>query len=97
MEMLIAHASDAVSPPSKMRPDIPADLEAVVLRCLQKEPSNRLPMQRAWNARWRPAPARATGQKRWQRNGAHSRRDGERASSPDTDGVPTRQLTPLSV
>jgi serine/threonine-protein kinase len=41
MELLIAHATDRVEPPRSVRPDIPADLEAVVLRCLEKEPSQR--------------------------------------------------------
>jgi serine/threonine-protein kinase len=41
MELLIAHASERVAPPRDYRPDIPADLEAVVLRCLEKEPEKR--------------------------------------------------------
>ncbi len=41
MELLIAHASEPVTPPSTLRPDIPADLEAVVMRCLEKEPGKR--------------------------------------------------------
>jgi serine/threonine-protein kinase len=41
LEMLIAHASEAVVPPSRLRPEVPADLEAVVLRCLEKEPGKR--------------------------------------------------------
>jgi serine/threonine-protein kinase len=43
MEMLIAHASDPVSSPRSVRDDIPADLEAVVLRCLEKDPARRYP------------------------------------------------------
>ena len=43
MELLIAHASDPVKPPSQVRSGIPADLEAVVLRCLEKKPENRFP------------------------------------------------------
>ena len=41
MELLIAHASERVSPPHEFRPDIPTDLETVVLRCLEKEPDRR--------------------------------------------------------
>jgi serine/threonine-protein kinase len=43
LQMLIAHASEAVVPPSRLRPEVPADLEAVVLRCLEKEPGKRFP------------------------------------------------------
>jgi serine/threonine-protein kinase len=41
LEMLIAHASEPVVPPSRLRPEVPADLEAIVLRCLEKEPGKR--------------------------------------------------------
>ncbi len=41
LEVIIAHAHDAVVPPSKLRPDVPADLERVVLRCLAKRPEDR--------------------------------------------------------
>jgi eukaryotic-like serine/threonine-protein kinase len=43
MMMLMAHAYDPVVPPQKVRPEIPADLQAVVLRCLEKDPSRRFP------------------------------------------------------
>jgi eukaryotic-like serine/threonine-protein kinase len=39
--VLIAHARDAVVPPSLIRPGIPRDLELVVLRCLAKDASER--------------------------------------------------------
>lgn len=39
--VLRAHAEEPVVPPSKLRPEIPADLEAVVLGCLAKEPRHR--------------------------------------------------------
>ena len=39
--VLIAHARDPVVPPSRVRPDIPEDLERVVLRCLAKDPAER--------------------------------------------------------
>jgi serine/threonine-protein kinase len=41
--VIIAHARDAVSPPSRLRPGIPEDLERVVLRCLAKDPADRYP------------------------------------------------------
>ena len=41
IRVLIAHARDPVTPPSALRPEIPADLEAVVLRCMAKVPADR--------------------------------------------------------
>jgi serine/threonine-protein kinase len=43
MEAMIAHARDPVIPPSQFQAGIPEDLEHVVLRCLAKDPSSRLP------------------------------------------------------
>ena len=43
MEVMVAHARDPVPPPSQIRADIPSDLEAVVLRCLAKNPKDRYP------------------------------------------------------
>jgi serine/threonine-protein kinase len=43
MMMLMAHAYEPVVPPDKLRGDLPADLQAVVLRCLEKDPSRRYP------------------------------------------------------
>src|SRR5262249_56412555 len=40
-EVMIAHARDEVIPPSRLRPDVPADLERVILRCLAKDPGGR--------------------------------------------------------
>ena len=40
-ELLMAHANKPVPSPSKLAPTIPADLESVVLRCLEKKPGNR--------------------------------------------------------
>jgi serine/threonine-protein kinase len=41
MAVMVAHARDPVVPPSRIREGIPADLEQVVLRCLEKNPDRR--------------------------------------------------------
>jgi serine/threonine-protein kinase len=41
--IMMAHARDPVVPPSRLRPDLPEDLERVVLRCLAKKPPDRFP------------------------------------------------------
>jgi eukaryotic-like serine/threonine-protein kinase len=41
--VMAAHVRDPVTPPSQLRPDLPADLERVVLRCLSKSPADRYP------------------------------------------------------
>ncbi|MGE3805564.1 MAG: serine/threonine-protein kinase [Gemmataceae bacterium] len=42
-EMLHAHLLDPVTPPSTYAEGLPADLEAIVLRCLEKDPDLRYP------------------------------------------------------
>jgi serine/threonine-protein kinase len=39
--VMMAHARDPVTPPRVVRPEVPADLERVVLRCLAKRPEDR--------------------------------------------------------
>ncbi len=41
IKVMIAHAHHEVAPPSRHMPTIPRDVEEVVLRCLEKEPSRR--------------------------------------------------------
>jgi serine/threonine-protein kinase len=41
MMMLMAHAYEPVVPLTDVRPEVPADLQAVVLRCLEKDPADR--------------------------------------------------------
>ena len=43
MQMLLAHAYEPVLPPRDVNPSVPADLQAVVLRCLHKDPAQRYP------------------------------------------------------
>jgi len=43
IKVLIAHVHEDVVPPSRVRPDVPEDLERVILRCLAKEPVRRFP------------------------------------------------------
>jgi serine/threonine-protein kinase len=41
LKLVIAHAHDDVPPPSQIHPGVPADLERVILRCLEKSRSDR--------------------------------------------------------
>jgi serine/threonine-protein kinase len=43
MAVMIAHSRDPVTPLRQLQPDIPADLEQLVLRCLAKDPRERYP------------------------------------------------------
>ena len=43
MEMMLAHAYETPRPPSEVKPDLPRDLEEVILRCLKKKPDERYP------------------------------------------------------
>jgi serine/threonine-protein kinase len=74
IRVLMAHATEQVVPPSQIRPDIPADLERVVLRCLEKYPNQRFATSQELAAaleacecygRWTRQHARAW----WQSNG----------------------------
>ena len=41
IKVIFQHAHEPVVPPSQIRPEVPADLEEVLLRCLAKAPSER--------------------------------------------------------
>ena len=41
LEIMISHARDAVPPPSEVVPDLPSDVEAILLKCLSKNPEER--------------------------------------------------------
>lgn len=41
IKLILAHAHDPVVPPSRLRSEIPPDLEQVILRCLAKKPDDR--------------------------------------------------------
>ncbi len=41
VQLLVAHANARVVPPSKLNETVSGDLEQVVLRCLEKSPSDR--------------------------------------------------------
>jgi serine/threonine-protein kinase len=43
VQTLAAHLGEAPLPPARHRPDVPDDLQAVVLRCLAKDPARRFP------------------------------------------------------
>ena len=40
-EVIVAHTNAAVIPPSRLVPQIPRDVEAVILKCLEKNPADR--------------------------------------------------------
>ena len=78
VKILLAHAQQSVTPPSKLQPGIPADLEAIVLKCLAKSPADRYQNTMALAAalsqcqlqsRW----TRDDAQRWWQNNGGTDR------------------------
>jgi serine/threonine-protein kinase len=80
MKIVAAHLYEAPVPPSRHCPDVPADLEAVVLRCLAKAPADRFPDAASLEAalwacasagQWSPAEAEA-----WWRSQAGAGMDG---------------------
>jgi len=43
MELIAAHMKDEVIPPRQLRPELPVDLEDVILTCMRKHPDERYP------------------------------------------------------
>jgi serine/threonine-protein kinase len=43
VQTLAAHLAEPVVAPDRHRPEVPADLQAVVLRCLEKDAARRFP------------------------------------------------------
>jgi eukaryotic-like serine/threonine-protein kinase len=43
VKIILAHAQQEVVPPSRLRSDIPPDVEQIVMRCLAKNPADRYP------------------------------------------------------
>jgi serine/threonine protein kinase len=43
IRMIFAHLDEPVIPPGQLQAGLPADLEKVVLRCLEKDPGKRFP------------------------------------------------------
>ena len=41
LQVILAHVNEPIEPPSRLCPDVPADQEAVLMRCLAKDPSDR--------------------------------------------------------
>jgi serine/threonine-protein kinase len=41
IQLILAHIHEPVRPITELRPDVPADLQDVVLRCLEKDPARR--------------------------------------------------------
>lgn len=61
LRLMISHARDPVTPPSRWDPCIPKDLEQIILRCLEKHPSRRFANVREL----RQALERCSAAKKW--------------------------------
>ena len=66
LKVMIAHASQEVVPPRQINPEIPVELEEIILRCLEKDPDHRFqdvarPATRDARARRSTTPGPATG------------------------------------
>jgi serine/threonine-protein kinase len=87
VKLILAHAQKQVIPPSQLQPGIPSDLEAIVLKCLEKNPADRFPDTVALasalaecevHGRW----TREDAQRWWQTNGGTDRHGTQIADDP---------------
>jgi tRNA A-37 threonylcarbamoyl transferase component Bud32 len=99
MAVMIAHTRDPVKPPSEIKPDIPSDLEEVVLRCLAKNPGDRYPDTSQLSAalaacadaaNWSPQHAAAW----WRTHGETARAAARPPRQPECDPPPEETLIP---
>lgn len=64
-ECLLKHATERPRPPTELRPDLPAGVDALILRCLEKEPSDRFAtvdeVADAWGEAWDPSEEEPAG------------------------------------
>ena len=74
MEMLLAHAYETAVPPSQLRPEVPADLEAIVLRCLAKKPTDRFADIEALNQALSTCACEMNGRSETPRSGGNGKR-----------------------
>ena len=42
LKVMVAHASETPKPPRELNPDVPIELEEIILRCLEKQPEDRV-------------------------------------------------------
>ncbi len=61
MELLVAHLHEQVVPPRQVRPELPHDLEEVILTCLRKDPAERYGDIAGLDRAWRGARRRSSG------------------------------------
>jgi serine/threonine-protein kinase len=97
--MIVTQATTAVRPPRELRADVPDDLEAVVLRCLARDPAGRYATAAALDAalaacadhgRWTAADAES-----WWRT--HSPPTPAGGMSPDPAPSPSRAPTRVTI
>ena len=87
LEIAMKHLSEVPKPPSELRPEVPHDLDSVVLRALAKDPVRALPERRGDGrrpgARGRGAAGRPGDRDGRDRGALRLRRDGRRADLGD--------------
>jgi len=66
VKLILAHANQEVEPPSRYAPDVAADLEAIIMRCLAKKPADRFQTVEEL----RQALLHCEGAERWTRDSA---------------------------